>query len=99
LGNLGGTFENVDVGMQLSFVEEGGEERKQVLSDNDLIGVDFEYVLNETSNGEVDFALNGELIHFGPDLDVVRLGEVGVENVDSDSEGFVGSRRFATHVG
>jgi hypothetical protein len=29
---------------------------------------------------------------------MVGFGEIGVNNVDSDSEGFISLRRFATHV-
>ena len=71
---------------------------KEILSDNNLIGVDFEHILNETSHGEVDFALDIKLIHFGSEFGIVGFGEIGIDNVDSDSEGFISLRRFATHV-
>jgi hypothetical protein len=38
------------------------------------------------------------LIHFGSEFGIVGFGEIGINNVDSDSEGFISLRRFATHV-
>lgn len=95
---LGWIFENVNVGMEVSFLEWTYQERKEILSDNNLIGVDFEHVLNEASHGKVDFALDIKLIHFGSEFGIVGFCEIGINNVDSDSEGFISLRRSATHV-